>query len=179
MRIKKLLPALLLTVLLCSCTAGDGGTETVSAAVSEAETVTTTINKYMLVRFWTADELLDSIFYCGGYHSLPLSLEENDSFTLSDGVLTFPDGTYAYAGTDENGEVTALLFAAVSAPPDFSVYGVGFDSVPKDIPDKLGLADSIYGDMDKQITYVFSGGGISELSFTYTDRLLESVYIRL
>ena len=177
MSIKKLLPLLLVTALLCSCTGG--GDEAETAVSEETETVTTTVNEYILVRFWTADELLDSIFYCGGYHPLPLSPEENDGFTLSEDVLTFPDGSYAYAGTDENGEVVSLRFYAASAPFDFSVYGVDFRSVPEDITDKLGIADYIYGDIDERITYVFTGGGISELSFVYEDKRLESVFIRV
>lgn len=178
MNIKRILPMLLTAAVFCGC--GESG-DTEDTTVSESETIETTTEneyKYALVRGWTGKELLDSIFYCGEYHSLPLVPEENDGFTLSENVLIFPDGTYAFAETNEDGEVTFLRFERMSSPMDFSVYGVGFDSFPDDIPQNIGIADNIYGDKEETIVYSFYDGGISELTFSYTNKQLEYVQIR-
>ena len=167
---------LLSAALLCGCSSGKNAEET---TVSESETVTTTMNEYALVRFWTADELLDSIFYCGEYHPLPLKPVENEDFTFSDGVLTFPNGTFMAVETNEDGEIISLRAEVWSAPADFSINGIGFDSVPEDIYDKLGIADAVYGDINESISFTFFDGGISTLAFVYTNRHLESVYIKV
>lgn len=132
---------------------------------------------YSLTRSWTAEELKESIYFCGKYHSFPLIPEKEAEFSLSDGVLTFPDGTFAYAGTDESGSIVSLRFERESAPDDASVLGIGFNSVPEDIPQKVGIAEAIYGDKDDVITYSFYGGGITELTFVYKERALQSFYI--
>ena len=174
---KNVLSVILSAVLLCSC---GGGDEIMSeTAVSESETVTTTFNEYILVRYWTADELLDSIFFGGKQRPLPFIPEENGDYVFSDETMIFPDGTFVTAEENELGEINALRFDAVSAPADFSVYGIDFYSRPRDIPDKVGIADSIYGNTDETIVYSFYGGGITELTFTYTEMRLESVYIKV
>lgn len=175
MSMKRLLPAIIIAALLCGCSNENGNNE--DTVVSQSET--TTVNNYILVRFWTADELLNSIFYCGKQRSMPLVLKEDEDLVLSGDVLTFPDGTSAMAETNENGEIVSLRFEAASAPADFSIYGVGFDSDPDDIQENFGLADSVYGNTDETIAYSFFGGGISELTFVYKNGFLESVYIRL
>ena len=174
MRNKKILP-LLLAALLCGCS---GGKEAEVTTVSESGTVTTTVNEYALVRFWTADELLDSIFCCGEFRPLPFDPEETEGFTFSDGILIFPDGSYAAAEMNEDGEIVSLRMEAMSAPLDFSVYGIGFDSVPEDIYEYVGIPDAVSGSVNESIVYTFYGGGISALSFLYTDRMLEGVYIK-
>lgn len=177
MNVKKFLPnttALLLPILLLS---GCGGDNTVTeTTVAESETVTTK-NEYSLVRGWTGDELLKSIFFCGENRPMPISAEETEGFTLSGNTLIFPNGSSAQAGTNEDGNIISLRFERLSAPSDFSVYGIDFQSRPEDISDKIGIADSVYGDKDETITYSFYGGGITELTFVYTNRQLESVYI--
>lgn len=144
-----------------------------SETVSETETE----SPYLLVRGWNGSELLDSIFYCGANHPLPLSLDENPDFTLSAGTLSFPDGSYAQAADDGNGTVTSLRFDRLSAPADFSVYGIGFDATPEDISDTVGIANSIVGGEDDPLTYSFYGGGITELTFVFEQRQLTEVYI--
>lgn len=177
MNVKKFLPniaALLLPILLLS---GCGGDNTVTeTTATESETVTTK-NEYSLVRGWTGSELLDSIFFCGENRPLPISAEDTEGFTLSGNTLIFPDGSYAQAGTDEEGNIISLRFERLSAPSDFSVYGIDFKSRPDDVPSKVGIANSVYGDKDETIIYSFYEGGIAELTFVYTDRQLESVYI--
>ncbi|MGN0675186.1 MAG: hypothetical protein ACI4KG_05510 [Oscillospiraceae bacterium] len=148
--------------------------------VSETEETvseTTTENPYYLVRSWEGSELLDSIFYCGENHPLPLSLEQNPDFILSDGNLIFPDGSFAAADTDENGNVISLRFKAESAPLDFSVYGIDLSAKPFDIYEKVGIANSVYGDEETVITFSFYGGGITELTFIFNEKKLSEVYI--
>ena len=172
----KYLPLLLSAALLCGCGVGSNAEET---AVSESETVTTTVDdRYLLVRNWTGSELLDSIFFCGEYRPLPLKPVENEGFTFSDGYLTFPDGTYMAVETNGIGEVISLRAEVWSAPADLSVYGIGFDSAPEDIYEHVGIPDIVSGDMNGSISYTFFDGGISSLEFVYTDRRLESIYIK-
>ena len=170
------LAALILPIFMFSCCgSNNAGTETETSA-SESETVTTK-NEYSLVRGWTGSELLGSIFYCGEKRPLPITVEENPDFTLSDNTLIFSDGSCAEVNTDENGNIISLRFERLSAPSDFSVYGIDFRSRPDDIPANVGIADSVRGDKAETITYSFYGGGITELTFVYTERQLESVYI--
>lgn len=172
-KIKRILCLLAVTVLLCSCGAGENiQEETASATESTTENM-----EYLLVRAWTGKELLNSIFYCGEFHPLPLIPEENEGFSLSGEILTFSDGSYAAAQTDENGSVISLFFERGSAPDDFSVYGIDFSSSPDDISGKVGIANNVYGNKDETISYIFTDGGIGELTFVYTDRTLVSVYI--
>ncbi len=144
---------------------------------SETLTETTTENPYLLVRGWDGSELLESIYCCGASCPLPIALEENPGLTLSDGILTFSDGSFAEAQTDNEGNVTALRFRQGSAPKDFSVYGVGFDARPDDIPDIIGIANSVVGGEDGPIIYSFYGGGITELTFVFEQQQLTEVYI--
>lgn len=179
MNIKNTLPklaALILPILILSgC--GSNNSETVTETSSaESETVTTQ-NEYSLVRGWTGSELLDSIFYCGEKRPLPITAEENADITFSGNTLIFSNGSSAEAAADENGNIISLRFERLSAPSDLSVYGVDFNSRPDDISSKVGIADSIRGDKDETITYSFYGGGLTELTFVYTDKQLESVYI--
>lgn len=138
---------------------------------------TTTINEYVLVRSWTADELLKSIYFCGEYHSFPIIPAENENFIFSDGYVIFPDGSQAYTASDGDGNITRIEFDRQTAPSDLSVLGIDLSSVPDDIPDKVGIADSIYGDKNETMTYSFFGGGITELTFVYTNKTLEKIYI--
>lgn len=166
----KLLAIIFAAAFLCSCSAKE-------PAVTETETSATTVsedNSYALVRPWTGSELLNSIFYCGEYRPLPIAAEENAD-NLSETIF-FENGS-ATAKYDETGNIIGLRFDSDSAPSDFSVYGIDFSSVPNDIPDKVGIADSVYGEADKTITYSFRGGGITELTFVYSERSLVSVYI--
>lgn len=163
-----------LAVMICGCTADKNIPEETEQTIS----VSVTENyEYALVRGWTGSELMSSVFYCGEFHPLPLDPEENEGFSFSDGILTFPDGSFASAITDENGIITSLKFERNSAPKDFSVYGIDFSSVPDDIPDKVGIAESVYGDKEETITYSFYGGGIGGLTFVYTYKNLVSVQI--
>lgn len=145
--------------------------------ISEISAETTTANPYLLVRGWDGWELLESIYCCGSNRPLPLSLNENPDFSLSENILTFPDGSFAEAQTDNEGNVTALRFRQGSAPKDFSVYGVGFDARPDDIPDIIGIANSVVGGEDGPLVYSFYGGGITELTFIFEQRQLTEVYI--
>ena len=168
-----LLCALAVAAMMCGCTAEK---EIPEETVSETETTTKNYD-YILVRAWSGSELIDSLFYCGEFHPLPLVPEENEGFSYSEGILVFPDGSYASADADEDGRITGLTFERYSAPQDFSVYGIDFTSKPDDIPTKLGIAENVYGDKEKTITYRFFGGGIGELIFVYTERALVSVHI--
>lgn len=162
--------AVLSAALLCGCSEKPVPAETTTAVTTDAEDY-----KYLLVRPWSGKELLNSIYFCGEKRPLPLSPEEN-GFTLSEGVLTLPEGTAA-AEVGEDGSVTALMFERSTAPADLNVYGIGFSSVPDDIPSSVGIADSVSGSANETITYSFFGGGITELTFVYTNRRLMSVYI--
>ena len=138
---------------------------------------TTTMNEYSLVRSWTADELLKSIYFCGEYHSVPIIPTEYEDLIFSDGYITFPDGSQAYTTSDTDGNIIGVGFYRLTAPSDLSVLGIDLSSVPDDIPDKVGIADSVYGDKGGTITYSFFGGGITELTFVYTENSLERIYI--
>ena len=160
-------------ILLCGCTENEEAeiTETIT------ETSATTFNEYILTRRWNGDELLESIFYCGEFHPLPMNVEDYSEFVLLDGILYLPDNYRAIATTDENGAITALEFTISSAPYDFSIYGINFNSRPSDIQEQIGFANSITGDEDTTIVFEFSGGGINRLIFEFTERQLTSVYI--
>lgn len=168
----KLLAAFFAAVILCSCSAEE-------TAVTETETSVTTVsedNSYALVRPWTGSEMLGSIFYCGEKRPLPIAADENTDINDLPEVISFANGS-AEAKYDEGGNIVGLKFERGTAPDDFSVYGIDFKSRPNDIPDKVGIADNIYGDKNETITYTFRGGGITELTFVYTERNLVSVYI--
>lgn len=179
MNVKNTLPKLAALVLpLCMLSGcGRSNSEAVTeTSVTESETVTAQ-NEYLLVRGWTGSELLDSIFYCGEKRPLPIASGVNPDIALSGSTLIFSDDSSAEATADENGNIISIRFERTSAPSDFSVYGIDFQSCPDDIPNKVGIADSIRGSKDETITYSFYGGGITELTFVYTDKQLESVYI--
>lgn len=175
-KIRKFLCLPLLLFLLCGCTAEKALPEE-TVTVSETSETSGDDYRYLLVRGWTGNELLSSIFYCGEYRPLPLVPGENDDFTIADSKMIFPDGSYAYAYTDSRGTVTSMTFERQYSPADFSVYGVGFDSVPEDIPQKIGIANEVDGDREGTISYIFYDGGIRGLKFIYTDNKLVSVYI--
>ena len=174
MKLKFVLSAALAALMFVGC--GRNETEEITET-SVSETVTTTENKYWLVRGWEGYELLDSIFYCGEKHSLPLSLEENPDFIFDGGTLIFPDGSFAEAAADENGSIISMRLKAESAPADFSVYGIGFDAGIYDIPSIAGIANDIYGDEETVLTYSFFEGGITELTFIFTEGMLTEIYI--
>ncbi|MBD5141758.1 MAG: hypothetical protein HDT25_10170 [Ruminococcus sp.] len=167
----KLLAIIFSAAFLCSCSKEPAVTETETSATTVSED-----NSYALVRPWVGSELLDSIFYCGEYRPLPIAAEENADLENLSETIFFENGSAA-AKYDEFRNVIGLRFERDSAPDDFSVYGIDFKSRPYDIPDKVGFADSIYGDINETITYRFYGGGITELTFVYTERSLVSVYI--
>lgn len=171
--ILRLLCALAAAAMICGCTAEK---EIPEETVSETESTTENYD-YILVRKWSADDLIDSIFYCGEFHPLPLVPEENEGFSYSDGILTFPDGSFAAAAADEDGKIISLTFEAYSAPRDFSVFGINFSSIPDDIPTRLGIAENVYEDKSGRLIYSFSGGGIDRLTFIYAGSTLVSVYI--
>lgn len=170
----KILSACVIMAVMSGC---GQDTSDITPVMSETTSVTTTFNEYLLVRRWTADELLESIYFCGEYHKLPVIPSENEGFVFSDGYVYFPDGSQAYTVTDENGNVIGIRFERLTAPSDLSVFGVGLDSVPDDIPEKIGIADSIYGDKEETMTYSFFNGGIRELTFVYKNKVLDSIYI--
>lgn len=174
MKIKFILPILLTAALFAGCksNAAEEITET-----TVTTTAATTENQYYLVRGWEGHELLESIFYCGNNHSLPLSLEENPDFIFENGTLFFPDGSYAAASVNENGEVVALNLNNGSAPADFSVYGIGFNAQPSDIYSIVGIANSVIGDEENTISFHFYSGGITELRFVFEKRKLVEIYI--
>lgn len=164
------------TILLSGCS----DTEPEIVSDTSEITETTTVNPYLLVRNWEGSELLESIFYCGENHTLPLFPDENPDLILSDGNLIFPDGSYAEAVTAaENGRtsVTALRFKRETAPADFSVYGIDFGTKSNEIPDIVGFANYIYGSEETTLTYSFFGGGITELTFIFKEKQLSEVYI--
>lgn len=168
------LTAAAFTILSSSCT----NTEPEAVSETSESTETTSINPYLLVRSWEGQELLDSIFYCGKERPLPLNLDENPDFIFSDGNLIFPDGSYAEAAAnDDQTVITALRFKRETSPADFSVYGVDFGTRPDDIPDIVGIADRIYGSEETTFTYSFFGGGITELTFVFREKVLSEVYI--
>ena len=173
MRLRLLLITAFAAVLLCGCT------EKKDAEITETltETSASTFNEYILTRGWDGNELLETIFYCSEYHSLPMNIEEYSEFVLSEGILYFPDNSYAEAETDESGRITALKFISSAAPYDFSIYGVGFNSRITDIQNKIGFANSVYGDEETIITFTYEGGGITQLVFEFKEKKLISVYI--
>lgn len=163
-------------ILLSGCTSA--GPEVVSE--TSATTVATTENPYLLVRGWDGQELLDSIFFCGENRTLPFKPEKYPDITLSDSKLVFPDGSYAEAFTkteDDEFVVIALRFRRETAPADFSIYGTDFSLKPNEVPDILGIANSVYGDEKTTMTYRFFDGGITELTFVFQEGILSEVYI--
>ncbi len=166
--------AVLSAAVMCGCESNDeeAATET---EVSASET-TTYDGKYALVRGWTADELLEGIFFCGEYHSFPANINDDADISYSDGKAVFSDGSYAAVTTDNEGGILSIEFTRGAAPEDLSVIGIGFDSVPDDIPSKIGIAESVWGDKEN-ITYSFRDGGIRELRFSYAENKLDSIYI--
>lgn len=174
MRYRYIIAAVLCAVL-CGCNADTA--EKTEVTETTAETSETTVNyDFALVRTWTGDELMNSIYYCGGYHPMPTPLADNPDFTLSDGLLTMPTG-YAEASADENMNITSIHFSEATAPSDFSVMGIDFDSRPSEIPEKVGFADYIEGTEEETIEYRFFGGGVKQLVFIFTERKLTDVFI--
>ncbi len=173
MKHRYIITSILVAAILCGCT------EEAETEVTETttETSATTFNEYFLTRGWDGDELLASIFYCGEYRPLPMTLAENPDFSLSEDNVYFSDGSFAKAETDENGSITAIAFSAATAPQDFSVYGINFDSTPYDIPEKIGFANYVVGDDETEISYVFEGGGITRLVFEFKQDKLTTIYI--
>lgn len=170
------LTAAALTILLSGCTSDKP--EEVSE--TSGTTVSTTENPYLLVRGWDGGELLDSVFFCGKNYRLPLIPEEYPELFLSDGILIFPDGSYAEATVNTENVppvVTALHLKRETAPADFSVYGTDFSLRPDDVPDIFGFANSIYTDKNNALIHSFFGGGITELTFVFQDDILSDVYI--
>ena len=167
----KFFAIIFMAAFLCSCSKEPTVTET-----ELPETTVSEDNSYALVRPWSGREMLDSIFYCGEYRPLPIAAEENADLENLPETIFFDNGS-ATAKYDEFGNVIGLKFERNSAPDDFSVYGIDFKSRPNDIPDKVGIADSIYGEINETITYSFRDGGITELTFVYSERSLVSVYI--
>lgn len=170
------LSAAAFTILLSGCTSIEP--ETVSE--TSETTVVTTENPYLLVRGWDGQELLDSVFFCGENHPLPIALNENTELILSDGNLIFPDGSYAEAAVNTENDlqvVTALHFKRENAPADFSVYGTDFSLRPDDVPNIFGFANSIYGNEETTLVHSFFGGGITELTFVFQNNILSEVYI--
>lgn len=174
MKIKTVLSLALAALLLTAC---NRDAAEIVPEPTETTSAVTTENEYYLVRGWEGYELLESIFYCGENHPLPLSIEENPDFTFENGMLMFPDGSFAEAYADENGNITSLKFRADSAPPDFSVYGINFGAAPDDIYDIVGIADSVDGNEENVLMFRFFGGGITELTFIFTQKILTEVYI--
>lgn len=159
-------------------------TETVSESYSAAESETA--SPYLLVRSWEGRELLDSLFFCRKKRPLPFVLEDETDLIISDGMLIFPDGSYAEATVnventedDENKHtiITALRFKRESAPSDFSLYGINFSARPDDIPDKIGIANKVYGDNETILTHSFFEGGLTELTFVFNEKTLSEIYI--
>lgn len=174
-----ILTAAALSVFLSGCAYEyeTGGVSETSAEISETEE--TSASPYLLVRGWEGKELLDSLFYCGEKRPLPMNIEDT-GFAVSDGNLIFPDGSYAeayFSGESENTVVTALRFRRESAPADFSVYGVDFGTLPDDIPETVGIANSVYGNEETVLTHSFYGGGLTELTFIFKEKVLSEIYI--
>lgn len=167
----KLLAIIFAAAFLCSCSKEPAVTET-----EPPENTVSEDNSYVLLRPWSGREMLDSIFYCGEYRPLPIAAEENTEPQNLPETIFFDNGS-ATAKYDETGNVIGLRFDRDSAPDDFSIYGIDFKSRPNNIPDKVGIADVIYGDINETIVYSFHGGGITELTFVYTERSLVSLYI--
>ena len=174
MKLKFVLSAALAALMFVGC--GRNETEEITEIVI-SEAVTTTENDYWLVRGWEGYELLESIFFCGENHSLPLSLEDNPDFIFENGTLIFPDGSSAEAVADEDGNIISLCMRANSAPADFSVYGIDFGADSYDIPNIVGIANEIYGSEETSLTYRFLEGGITELRFVFTEEKLTEIYI--
>ena len=174
MKYKYIIAIALSAVMLSGCSP-----ETTEAEITEttSETSATTFNKYVLTRDWDGNEMLASIFYLGEYHPLPMSLDDKPDYTFSDGILYFPDGSYAEAAVDENGNIISLSLTASSAPADFSIYGIDFMARPSDIPEKVGFANAVTGNEEENITFGFTGGGISQLVFEFTDKNLTAVHV--
>ncbi|MBD5144593.1 MAG: hypothetical protein HDT21_01535 [Ruminococcus sp.] len=170
------LSAAAFTILLSGCTSAEP--ETISE--TSETTVVTTENPYLLVRGWDGRELLDSVFFCGESHPLPIALNEDTKLILSDGNLIFPDGSYAEAVVNTENDlpvVTALHFKRETAPSDFSIYGADFSLRPDDVPDIFGFANSIYSDKNNALVHSFFDGGITELTFVFQNDILSEVYI--
>ena len=174
MKYRYILPLALSALLLCGCKKETAETEVTEATT---ETTVTTFNEYILTRSWDGAELLASVFFCGEYQPMPWNIEACPEFQFSNDTIIFPDGSFAEASADENGNIISVKFSAGSAPADFSVYGIDFTARPSHIPEKVGYANLILGDEDSQMTFEFNGGGISRLVFEFYEEKLTAVYI--
>ncbi len=161
-------------LFLCGCS---GNKESVVTSATTETTAETTFNEYVLVRGWTGEELLNSIYFCGEYHHLPMSIDGDSRFSLNDKTLVI-DGFYsADVSADESGVVTSLHFNTRTAPADFSVYGLTFSDKPSDVQEKLGFADTITGSEETKMSFTFTGGGITQLLLEFEQGNLTDVYI--
>ncbi|GEM_PF-2900450 len=168
---------LALSVLMLSgCTEQTIETE-ITETETTSETSATTFNEYVLTRNWDGNELLASIFFLGEYHPLPMAIDDKPDYSYSDGMLYFPDGSYAEAAVDEKGRIISLNLTRESAPVDFSIYGIDFNSIPTDIPQKVGIANAVTEGEDEKITFGFTGGGISQLVFEFSGNSLTAVHV--
>ncbi|MBQ8786741.1 MAG: hypothetical protein IJZ61_03800 [Oscillospiraceae bacterium] len=176
MKYRYILALALSAALLCGCEKEKAETEVTETT---AETTETTFNEYILTRSWDGAELLASVFFCGEYQPMPWNIEACPDFQLSDNILIFPDGSFAEVSADENGNILSVKFSAETAPADFSIYGIDFNAEPKDIPEKVGYANSISGSENSEMVFEFNGGGISQLIFEFNEKSLIAVYINL
>lgn len=175
MNFKHILVACISAAIFSACTSSEP--QETADSVTATETTVSTINPYALVRGWLGHELLESIYFNGAYRPLPMNIEDSEDLRFSDGILQISDFYSANAELNEEGEIIYLHFSRETAPLDFSVYGVGFDAKPSDIPDKIGIADSIIGHEDSQMTYSFYGGGINRLEFFFDEKVLTDIII--
>lgn len=180
------IPILTAAAVFSGCTNSFNNTDLETGIVSESVTEAETASPYLLVRGWEGRELLDSLFFCGKNRPLPFALEDEPDLILSEDILIFPDGSYAEASvSSENIDgaenpritVTALRFKRESAPADFSLYGVDFSTKPNDITESVGIANNVYDDGKNLLTHSFYEGGITELTFVFSENVLSEIYI--
>ncbi len=174
-----------ITIFFSGC-CGSTNDEPENFSESYSVTETETASPYLLVRGWEGWELLDSLFFCGKSRPLPFALEDEPDLILSENILIFPDGSYAEASVSAENSggtetartvITSLRFKRESAPADFSLYGIDFSAKPDDIPDTIGIANSVYGDEETTLTHSFFEGGITELTFVFKGKILSEIYI--
>lgn len=175
MKLKAVLSLTFATLMLTAC--NQGSAEIISEPAKTTSESTNTEAEYYLVRDWEGYELLESIFFCGGNHPLPFAIKENPDFTFENGILMFPDGSFAEAYADENGNIISLEFRADTSPDDFSIYGINFNAAPEDIYDIVGIPNSVHGSDENILMFKFFDGGITELTFIFTQKNLTEVHI--
>lgn len=170
----KITAVLIAALALSSCAAKaeeelpEGTSETTVSTEPEAD--------HSLVRRWTMNQLFDSLYAGGRDFSFPIKqseFEENgllSDCTFSDNKIYFPDGGMLSAECGSNSDINILTAEIMTAPSDFSVYGIYLGMSYGTIRDGFGIPDFVNGEPDRESgTTVFIGAGTQQFTIEFKD----------